>query len=120
MKTLLFLLFPLMFLSQEKATYPMFDDFYDGVGLNTDQKKILVFYQHKKFENPQVFFSSLDKIASNKLFTPTEIQKKCFEYYFKLEEQTGDLKELQKYNNFEIFMFAEGQCYIRDELADGY
>lgn len=103
-------------MEDQSPKYPMFNDFFDGVNLSEEQSKEAQAFLNKKFTTVAHFYSDVDVISKNKIFVPSKFQSDCFDYYFKKEEQDKKIKSLQKSDYFEIFAFAEGKCYIRDEV----
>ncbi len=112
-KLLFFILFSIILNAQD---YQVFNDFYDNTGLSDDKIKVLDSYKFKKFISEKVFLDDLEKLVKNEIYIPSEFQSECLGYYFGIEKADGKINSLKKYTYYEIFMFAEGQCYIRDEI----
>ena len=116
-KILFFLLFSTLLFSQNNnEEYQVFNDFYDNTCLSDYQIKVLNAYKNKKFVSENVFLDDLEKLVKNNIYIPSDFQAECLGYYFGIEKAEGNISELKKFTYYEIFMFAEGQCYIRDEI----
>lgn len=105
---------------EKKSTskYPMFNDFFDRVGLSEEKKGKLILFQNKKLNNTDVFKKDLKAIVSLGVFTPSSDQAECLNYFLSLNKLPKDFSKIKNSTYEELFAFAEGQCYIRDKVVN--
>lgn len=109
-------LFLILSIFCDAQDYQVFNDFYDGINLSKEKQNELTQFKFKKFINEDNFYKEIEKLSKDSIFIPTKFQSECLKYYFDIEKAEGNISELKKFTYYEIFMFAEGQCYIRDEI----